>query len=283
MATSSVRTVCRVSTKRRRNVAMVVVVVAVRVRTTDSVSRVVTDETASRANSAMLQLLNSSRALTNSNNRQSPVRANSRVMVEVSKTETTTVAVVVTTAERTAENVKRKLEQMTDATKTKRTSSDSNVSISLLTCVAVAILVCLGACSPKHSSYSEFSDVPEAGWTHNSPLYFTPQYGDSLGYYDIAVAIRHDQAYAYRNLSITADFIGDNYRLKRRIINVELADKYGTWKGSGFGALYQFKQVVLTHVPAHSIHRIVLWQSMSNRDTVSNINDVGIIITPSND
>ena len=88
---------------------------------------------------------------------------------------------------------------------------------------------------------------------------------------------------AYRNLSITADFIGDNYRLKRRIINIELADKYGTWKGSGFGALYQFKQVVLTHVPANSVHRVVLWQTMSNRDTVRNINDVGVIITPSND
>lgn len=146
---------------------------------------------------------------------------------------------------------------------------------------ALAFVVCLGACSPKHSSYSEFSDVPQQGWTHNSPLYFTPQYGDSLGYYDIAVAIRHDQEYAYRNLSITADFIGDNYRLTRRIINVELADIFGTWKGSGFGALYQFKQVVLTRVPAHSIHRIVLWQSMTDIDTVRNINNVGVIITPS--
>lgn len=151
----------------------------------------------------------------------------------------------------------------------------------LLLAGAAAILVCLGACSPKHSSYSEFTDVPTVGWAHNSPLYFTPQFGDSAGYYDIAVAIRHDQEYAYRNLSITADFIGDNYKLTRRIINVELADVYGTWKGSGFGALYQFKQVVLTHVPANSIHRIVLWQTMSDIDTVRNINDVGVLITPS--
>ena len=143
-----------------------------------------------------------------------------------------------------------------------------------------SIIVCLGACSPKHSSYSEFSDVPRTGWTHNSPLYFTPQYGDSTAYYDISVAIRHDQDYAYRNLSITADFIDESHKLKRRIINVELADKYGTWKGSGFGALYQFKQVVLEQVPAHSVKRIVLWQTMSDRDTVGNITDVGIIVSP---
>ncbi|MGN0213779.1 MAG: gliding motility lipoprotein GldH [Muribaculaceae bacterium] len=173
-------------------------------------------------------------------------------------------------------------EEMTTVRKIRRINSDVNRCSMSLTCAVVAIiLVCLGACSPKHSSYSEFSDVPKDGWAHNSPLYFTPHYGDSLGFYDIAVAIRHDQAYEFRNLSITADFIGDNYRLKRRIINVELADKYGTWKGSGFGALYQFKQVVLTHVPANSVHRIVLWQTMSDRDTVRNINDVGIIITPS--
>ncbi|MGN0230199.1 MAG: gliding motility lipoprotein GldH [Muribaculaceae bacterium] len=150
-----------------------------------------------------------------------------------------------------------------------------------LCCLFASIIVCLGACSPKHSSYSEFSDVPATGWTHNSPLYFTPQYGDSAACYDISVAIRHDQDYAYRNLSITADFIGDNQKLKRRIINVELADKYGTWKGSGFGALYQFKQVVLEQVPAHTVKRIVLWQTMSNRDTVGNITDVGIIVSPS--
>ena len=150
-----------------------------------------------------------------------------------------------------------------------------------LCCLFASIMVCLGACSPKHSSYSEFSDVPAAGWTHNSPLYFTPQYGGSAACYDISVAIRHDQDYAYRNLSITADFIGENQKLKRRIINVELADKYGTWKGSGFGALYQFKQVVLEQVPAHTVKRIVLWQTMSDRDTVGNITDVGIIVSPS--
>ena len=202
-------------------------------------------------------------------------------MVGESNLVTTTVAVVETTAEETAENVKCKLE-MTTARKTKKTISNVAMSCSVLVhCVAVAILVCLGACSPKHSSYSEFSDVPAAGWTHNSPLYFTPQYGDSAACYDISVAIRHDQDYAYRNLSITADFIGENQKLKRRIINVELADKYGTWKGSGFGALYQFKQVVLEQVPAHTVKRIVLWQTMSDRDTVGNITDVGIIVSPS--
>lgn len=167
-------------------------------------------------------------------------------------------------------------------TKRKKVINNDKCGIHLLMAgVFAAFMVCLGACSPKHSSYSEFTDVPESGWTHNSPLYFTPQYGDSAGVYDIAVSIRHDQAYAYRNLSITADFIGDNYKLTRRIINVELADVYGTWKGSGFGSLYQFKQTVLTKVPANSVHRIVLWQTMNDIDTVHNICDVGILITPS--
>lgn len=169
---------------------------------------------------------------------------------------------------------------MVNVVKRKRKIINKNNGWHTLFVYAAIVLLCLGACSPKHSSYSEFSDVPAEGWTHNSPLYFTPEFGDSLAKYDIAVAIRHDQAYAFRNLSITADFIGDNYRLTRRIINVELADIYGTWKGSGFGALYQFKQVVLTDVPAHSVHRIVLWQTMSDVDTVHHINDVGIIITP---
>ena len=69
MATSSVRTVCRVSTKRRRNVAMEVVATDRIAMTMVSVSKDVTAATASRANSAMQQLSNS-RLPTNSNNRR---------------------------------------------------------------------------------------------------------------------------------------------------------------------------------------------------------------------
>ena len=197
---------------------------------------------------------------------------------------TTTAEKVEATAAQTIENrkvmtdVRRKIREVITVVSSSKALKSRAVG---LCCLFASIMVCLGACSPKHSSYSEFSDVPAAGWTHNSPLYFTPQYGDSAACYDISVAIRHDQDYAYRNLSITADFIGENQKLKRRIINVELADKYGTWKGSGFGALYQFKQVVLEQVPAHTVKRIVLWQTMSDRDTVGNITDVGIIVSPS--
>ncbi len=64
------RIACRVSTKRRRNVAMEVVATDRIAMTMVSVSKDVTAATASRANSAMQQLSNS-RLPTNSNNRRS--------------------------------------------------------------------------------------------------------------------------------------------------------------------------------------------------------------------
>lgn len=232
--------------------------------------------TSSRRHHAKAKLNNrAAREVSSANHKPSKARIDDR---------TTTAAKVEETAVQTIENrkvmtdVRRKIREAITAASSSKAVKSRAVG---LCCLYASIIVCLGACSPKHSSYSEFSDVPAAGWTHNSPLYFTPQYGDSAACYDISVAIRHDQDYAYRNLSITADFIGENQKLKRRIINVELADKYGTWKGSGFGALYQFKQVVLEQVPAHTVKRIVLWQTMSNRDTVGNITDVGIIVSPS--
>ena len=253
------------------------------------------EATAKSVATAIVKANSSAKAANSSHKRPAKQRPSSHAKTEVSHTShrndkartddrTTTAEKVEATAAQTIENrkvmtdVRRKIREVITVVSSSKALKSRAVG---LCCLFASIMVCLGACSPKHSSYSEFSDVPAAGWTHNSPLYFTPQYGDSAACYDISVAIRHDQDYAYRNLSITADFIGENQKLKRRIINVELADKYGTWKGSGFGALYQFKQVVLEQVPAHTVKRIVLWQTMSDRDTVGNITDVGIIVSPS--
>ena len=253
------------------------------------------EATAKSVATAIVKANSSARAANSSHKRHAKQKSISHAKTEVSHTShrndkartddrTTTAEKVEATAAQTIENrkvmtdVRRKIREVITVVSSSKALKSRAVG---LCCLFASIMVCLGACSPKHSSYSEFSDVPAAGWTHNSPLYFTPQYGDSAACYDISVAIRHDQDYAYRNLSITADFIGENQKLKRRIINVELADKYGTWKGSGFGALYQFKQVVLEQVPAHTVKRIVLWQTMSDRDTVGNITDVGIIVSPS--
>jgi gliding motility-associated lipoprotein GldH len=144
----------------------------------------------------------------------------------------------------------------------------------------VTIILCLGACSPKHSSYSDFKDLPIAGWQRNTPYYFTPEYGDSSLTYDIRVAVRHDNQYAYQNLAIVVDFIRNDSLFKRCKVNFALADDKGNWTGSGFGAAYQDEKTILTGIRPDDVSRIVVWQGMSC-ERLTHISSVGVFIEPS--
>lgn len=150
-----------------------------------------------------------------------------------------------------------------------------------LASLLVFILVCLGACAPEHSSYSDFKDVPIKGWYRSMPLDFTPQYGDSSNTYNITLAVRHDNMYRYRNLSLIVDFIGHDKKVSRRNMNFSLADNHGNWLGSGFGALYQCSALIATGVHPSEMEHVVVWLGMGNCSFVTSVCNVGIIVSPS--
>lgn len=142
------------------------------------------------------------------------------------------------------------------------------------------MMICLGACAPKHSSYSTFKAIPAEGWNKTLVLRFMPSFADSAQLYDVSLAIRHTNNYEFSNLNLAVDIIGDSGKITRKAVDFKVADNYGNWLGSGFGALYQCSSVIATGVRPDQMKGIVVWQTMRGRDVIHNVVDVGITVSP---
>lgn len=159
----------------------------------------------------------------------------------------------------------------------KKILTHNSVFVALV--ATIIFLVCLGACAPKHSSYSDFKDIPQTGWCKSAPYYYEMQYADSALTYDISLSIRHDNYYSYRNLWLFVDYISSDSTINRDTINCELADEFGNWYSSGFGTLYQYEQKLRSGVRPADVSRIVVWQGM-RKDTINHLSNVGITVSP---
>lgn len=139
------------------------------------------------------------------------------------------------------------------------------------------ILLCLGACSPKHSSYSAFKEIDDNGWAKSVGYEFVPHFGDSLGVYDVKLAMCYAHDYPYRNISVIVDFIKQDSLVQRSEIDYQLIDLNGNRCVAGFGVAYQSEHEVKTNVKVGDFDKIVVWQGLSC-DTLKKVTQVGIIL-----
>ncbi len=155
----------------------------------------------------------------------------------------------------------------------------TNRLIGLLAGLMIMIMS-LDGCASKPNSYSEFHDVPAKGWHIKTPFTFTPQYGDSSCLFDVKLVVRHTNKYRFQNLSMIVDVIDTAYNVKREKVDVDIADTYGNWVGSGFGTLYQREVVVFRGLKPEEAKSIAVWQRMPNCSFVDGLSEVGVIIVP---
>ncbi len=141
----------------------------------------------------------------------------------------------------------------------------------------IMTLICLGACSPKHSSYNEFKEIEHGVWAKTAACEFIPHYGDSLGVYDLKLALCYAHDYPYRNMSVVVDFMKNDSLVKRSEIDYELADSNGNRKIAGFGVAYQSEHEVLSNVRVGDFDKIRVWQGLAC-DTLQGVTQVGIIL-----
>ena len=150
-----------------------------------------------------------------------------------------------------------------------------------MTLVIAAVMLVMGSCQRKPvMPHSCFIHLPQDGWQRMLPLTFLPEYDDSASTYSITLAVRHDNSYRYRNLSMVVDIIAADSTVNRQTVDMHLADEYGNWTGGGFGALYQSTVTIDDAVTPDKARSIVLWQSMGGCDTLQGLVNVGIIIAP---
>ena len=131
-------------------------------------------------------------------------------------------------------------------------------------------------CSPGGAFYSDFKTIDNKGWTKSSPLVFIlPDSVRGVPCYDIALTIRHDNDYPYRNISVLLDYVVGDQVVERDTVSMELCDKYGDWGGSGLGKYFQKQQVIKQGVASGEYDKVVVWHNMRDQ-VVSNVSDVGM-------
>ena len=172
------------------------------------------------------------------------------------------------------------------ATMLRMTRKNDGISLHslLLVLLCAAMLSGVASCSPpERHSLGGFVAVDAAeGWYRSMPLEFVPQYSDSSAVYDVEVAVRHTNAFAYSTLPLAVDLLGDSTgRYRRYSVVLELADDYGSWRGTGFGTLYQCHTVVARGVSPEQARKVVVWHTLADSAVVHNITDVGIMIKKS--
>ncbi len=131
-------------------------------------------------------------------------------------------------------------------------------------------------CSPGGAFDSDFKTINTNGWSKSSPLVFLqPDSVRGVQAYDIAVDVRHDNDYPYRNLSLVVDYLSGGKVVEHDTISIELCDKYGDWGGSGLGKYFQKQQIVKRGVKLGTYDRIIVWHNMRSA-TVTNVSDIGL-------
>ncbi len=148
---------------------------------------------------------------------------------------------------------------------------------------AISILALLAACGRGKRDYSSWQQLPADGWAYNYTISLLPvdttlTDNDSiLNGSTLHVALRHSNAYPYSNIWLELTYHGDGPYLLRDTINMPLADLYGRWLGSGFGAGYQHELIVNPDTRI-DLTRPVALRHIMRIDTLRGVEQIGILV-----
>lgn len=144
--------------------------------------------------------------------------------------------------------------------------------------VPCIMAVAAWGCLPGENDYSGFASIDSGGWAYGDTVELVPELGDSAAVGRIAIAVRHTNGYAYRNLWLEVTTpLGDT--VLADTLNVVLADRYGKWYGRGVGVSYMASDTLpgrfcLTRGRAVGLRHIM------RADTLHEIEQIGLVFIP---
>lgn len=139
--------------------------------------------------------------------------------------------------------------------------------------------VLLFSCSGRNDSpHYSFSVVNSDGWAYGDTLFFDAFCDSVPSYSQLAIAVRHSEAYKYANLwlEVTVPVAGQD-SLIRDTVNVLLADRYGEFLGRGSGVSY----IVVDTLPQAFSLRTgspISLRHVMRVDTLHDIEQIGVMI-----
>ncbi len=149
-------------------------------------------------------------------------------------------------------------------------------------CVAILVLLSLLVlmpCCSETSRFSNFESLPPEGWAYGDTVTVTFPKTDSISHGTLCVALRHNNDYRYSNLWIEVTVplaVGGQIC---DTVNIVMADPYGKWRGSGFGATYQLVDTLYNDI-AVDLRRPFGVRHIMRVDTLTNIDLIGLTFNP---
>ena len=142
----------------------------------------------------------------------------------------------------------------------------------------VMCLLCT-SCSGLND-YSAFSNIDSDGWKYGQSFLYRPSVTDSVADGTLRVAVVHTNDYPYRNLWLEVAYQVEapdsTVTFRADTVNMQLADAYGNWLGTGQGNTYQKADTVCTdfHLISGSPVRL---RHIMRAESVEGLDKVGII------
>lgn len=143
--------------------------------------------------------------------------------------------------------------------------------------LTAAVLTTVTACTDRHDDFGQFAEVDPAGLAYGDTLAIEVSGLDTLpAQRRIRLGVRHSNDYEYRNVVLEITY-RDGNKWRRDTVNMELADIYGAWLGTGIGPSYQQAVTVWENAAIPDSARITVRHVM-RVDTLRGVNQIGIII-----
>ena len=137
----------------------------------------------------------------------------------------------------------------------------------------------LFSCRNEEVVFYTFNHLSANGWNKREIQTFVPEIEDSLSFYDIDISLRYTNDYAFSNLWLFIGYTDEEGFSCTDTLECRLADVYGKWYGSGWGASYQqvipFKKRF--RFPRRGEYRFSIQQGM-REDVIRHIEDVGLSV-----
>lgn len=132
----------------------------------------------------------------------------------------------------------------------------------------LAVMACTGGMT------GHFAPFDSEGWPYGQVLQLEAR-ADSASTGQLMLAVRHLEEYPYRNIWLEVR-VGAR---RPDTVEIELADRYGHWLGTGMGLLYQREVPIGRYVCPDSVIPVAVRHVM-RADTLRGIESVGITFIP---
>lgn len=136
----------------------------------------------------------------------------------------------------------------------------------------------LAGCSQPDEGYSEYHQLPSAGWVYGDTVTFTPEHYNSLCEGRFVIAVRHDTSYPFTELWLELTSTDVDRRQRRDTLHYSLTDRHGNWVGHGIAASFQLADTAA--LVEHPTGIPVTVRHIMRADTLRGLNQIGLFFVP---